>query len=78
MVNRKLSLGASFGAIYNANSLHGPCIFQSQPRLAGLKTLLDLQASGVGWNGTFGAVISPTSKLTIGLAYRTQTKGGSS
>ena len=73
MVNRKLSLGASFGAIYNANSLHAPYIFQSQPQLAGLKTLLDLQASGVGWNGTFGAVISPTSKLTIGLAYRTQT-----
>ena len=73
VVNRKLSLGASFGAIYNANSLHAPYIFQSQPQLAGLKTLLDLQASGVGWNGTFGAVISPTSKLTIGLAYRTQT-----
>ena len=73
VVNRKLSLGASFGAIYNANSLHAPYIFQSQPQLAGLKTLLDLQASGVGWNGTFGAVISPTSKLTMGLAYRTQT-----
>jgi long-subunit fatty acid transport protein len=72
-VNRKFSLGASFGAIYNANSLHAPYIFQQQPQLAGLKTLLDLQASGIGWNGTFGAVISPNSKLTIGLAYRTQT-----
>jgi len=73
VVNRKLSLGASFGAIYNANSLHAPYIFQSQPQLAGLKTLLDLQASGVGYNGTFGAVITPNSKLTIGLAYRMQT-----
>jgi long-chain fatty acid transport protein len=73
VVNRKLSLGASFGAIYNANTLHAPYIFQQQPQLAGLKTLLDLQASGVGWNGTFGATITPTSKLTIGLAYKTQT-----
>lgn len=73
VVNKKLSVGGSFGAIYNANSLRAPYIFQQQPQLAGLKTLLDLQASGVGWNGTFGAVISPNSKLTIGLAYRTQT-----
>ena len=73
VVNRKLSLGASFGAIYNSNSLHAPYIFQQQPQLAGLKTLLDLQASGVGWNGTFGATISPSSKLTIGLSYRTKT-----
>jgi long-chain fatty acid transport protein len=73
VVNHKLSLGATFGAIYNANSLHAPYIFQQQPQLAGLKTLLDLQASGVGWNGTFGAVITPSKKLTIGLAYRTQT-----
>ena len=73
VVNRKLSLGASFGAIYNANSLHAPYIFQEQPQLAGLKTLLDLQATGVGWNGTFGAVITPSKKLTIGLAYRMQT-----
>ena len=73
VVNKKLSLGASIGATYNANSLHAPYIFQEQPQLAGLKTLLDLQASGVGWNGTFGAVITPNNKLTIGLAYRTQT-----
>jgi len=73
VVNRKLSLGATVGATYNANSLHAPYIFQQQPQLAGLKTLLDLQASGVGWNGTFGAVITPSNKLTIGLAYRSQT-----
>lgn len=73
VVNRKLSLGASFGAIYDSNSLHAPYIFQQQPQLAGLKTLLDLHTSGVGWNGTFGAVISPSDKLRIGLSYRTQT-----
>ena len=73
VVNRKLSLGTSFGAIYDSNSLHAPYIFQQQPQLAGLKTLLDLHTSGVGWNGTFGAVISPSDKLTIGLSYRTQT-----
>ena len=72
-VNSKLSLGATFGAIYNANSLQAPYIFQEQPQLAGLKTLLDLHASGVGFNGTFGALISPTSKVQIGLAYRMKT-----
>lgn len=72
-VNSKLSLGATVGATYNANSLHAPYIFQEQPQLAGLKTLLDLQASGVGWNGTVGAVYTPNNKMVIGLAYRSQT-----
>ncbi|HST12824.1 MAG TPA: outer membrane protein transport protein [Terriglobales bacterium] len=72
-VNKKLSFGASLGAVYNANSLHAPYIFQSNPDLAGLKTLLDLHTSGVGWNGSFGAEINPTSKMKIGLAYRSKT-----
>jgi len=73
VVNKKLSLGGSLGAVYNANSLHAPYIFQEQPQLAGLKTLLDLHASGVGWNGSFGAEITPTSKVRIGLVYHTKT-----
>ncbi|MGI9088730.1 MAG: hypothetical protein ACR2HH_13480 [Chthoniobacterales bacterium] len=38
-----LSLGASAGAIYDQNILHGPYVFQSLPVLAGFKTLLDLE-----------------------------------
>ncbi len=72
-VNRKLSLGATAGAIYNANSLQAPYIFQEQPQLAGLKTLLDLHTSGVGWNGTFGALFSPTNKVRVGTAYHMAT-----
>jgi long-subunit fatty acid transport protein len=73
VVNRKLSIGGTVGALYNANTLHAPYIFQEQPTLAGLKTLLDLHTSGVGWNGTFGALITPNSRLQIGLAYKTST-----
>jgi long-chain fatty acid transport protein len=73
VVNRKLSIGGTVGAVYNSNTLQAPYIFQEQPQLAGLKTLLDLHTSGVGWNGSFGALISPNSKLQIGLAYKTRT-----
>jgi len=73
VVNRKLSIGGTFGAIYNSNTLHAPYIFQEQPTLAGAKTLLDLQTSGVGWNGSFGALVTASSKLRFGLAYKTAT-----
>jgi long-chain fatty acid transport protein len=73
VVNRKLSIGGTLGAVYNSNTLHAPYIFQEQPTLAGLKTLLDLHTSGVGWNGSFGALITANSKLQIGFAYKTST-----
>jgi long-chain fatty acid transport protein len=72
-VNKKLSIGATVGVIYNQNTLQAPYIFQTQPTLAGAKTLLDLHTSGTGWNGTFGALITPTDKLRIGFSYKTQT-----
>jgi long-subunit fatty acid transport protein len=72
-VNRKLSLGGTVGVIYNSNHLQAPYIFQQQPQLAGLKTLLDLHAAGIGWNGSFGALITPSSKLQLGFSYRTKT-----
>jgi long-chain fatty acid transport protein len=72
-VNRKLSIGATVGVSYNQNTLQAPYIFQTQPTLAGAKTLLDLHTSGTGWNGTFGALITPTSKLRVGFSYKTRT-----
>ncbi len=73
VVNRKLSVGGTFGATYDKNTLIAPYIFQEQPVLAGAKTLLDLHTDGVGYNGSFGALISPTRKLQIGLAYKMST-----
>lgn len=72
-VARWFSLGASVGAIYNNNELEAPYIFQSQPVLRGFKTLLDLQADGVGVGANFGAQFRPTSSLTFGLSYRIPT-----
>jgi len=69
----KLSLGATVGADYNTNTLEAPYIFQSQPQLAGLKTLLDLHTSGVGWNASVGAIAHPTHKLELGLAWKSRT-----
>ncbi len=67
---RWLSLGASAGFIYNENSLSAPYIFQSQPVLAGFKTLLDLNTNGVAPCFDFGIQIRPSSKLTLGASYR--------
>jgi long-chain fatty acid transport protein len=69
----KLSLGATVGADYNTNTLDAPYIFQMQPQLAGLKTLLDLHTSGVGWNASVGALAHPTKKLEVGLAWKSRT-----
>ena len=41
--------------------------------MAGAKTLLDLHTDGVGYNGSFGALITPSSKLRIGLSYKMST-----
>lgn len=73
VVSRKLAIGGTFGAIYDKNTLIAPYIFQEQPTLAGAKTLLDLHTNGVGYNGSFGALITPSSRLQIGLAYKLST-----
>lgn len=72
-VSKKLMIGGTFGAIYDKNTLIAPYIFQSQPTLAGAKTLLNLHTDGVGYNGSFGALIAPNSKLQIGLSYKMST-----
>ncbi len=72
-VNKKLSVGFSLGADYNSNTLDAPYIFQTQPTLKGLKTLLDLHTAGYGWNGSVGALYSPSKKVQIGAAYKSRT-----
>jgi long-subunit fatty acid transport protein len=71
--SEKFSVGASFGVDYNSNTLDAPYIFQSQPVVAGLKTLLDLHSTGWGPNGGFGIVARPHKKLDFGVSYRTRT-----
>jgi long-subunit fatty acid transport protein len=71
-VTKRLALGASFGVLYNANTLETPYIFQNNA-LSGLKTLLNLHTNGVGLNGTIGALFSATKTLELGLAYKTGT-----
>lgn len=73
-VSSHLALGATAGVVYNTNTLKAPYIFQSQPVVAGLKTLLDLHTRGTGWNGTAGIVYAPLpARLHLGAAYKTRT-----
>jgi len=72
-VNKKLSIGGTFGVINNRNTLQAPYIFQQEPTLAGAKVLLDLHTAGYGYNGTFGALYTPSSKITVGVSYKTKT-----
>ena len=71
--SHKFSVGLTAGADYNANTLQAPYIFQSQPQLAGYKTLLDLHTYGTGWNMSVGAMIEPTKHLEFGVAWKSHT-----
>jgi len=71
--SHKLSVGMTAGADYNSNTLHAPYIFQSQPQLAGAKTLLDLHTYGTGWNMSVGAMFEPTKSLDFGVAWKSHT-----
>ena len=68
-ITPKLSVGASVGLLYNRNRLDAPYIIQSQPQLAGAKTLLDLETDGWGWNGQFGILWQPLSNLRLAVSY---------
>src|SRR3984885_6767877 len=71
--SHKLSVGVTTGADYNSNTLQAPYIFQSQPTLAGTKTLLDLHTYGTGWNMSVGVMVEPTKKLDVGVAWKSHT-----
>lgn len=70
-ISETISVGASLGLIYNDNRLTAPYIFQTQPALAGLKTLLDLRTDGFGYDGALGLIWKATDELRFGLSYRT-------
>lgn len=72
-INSRVQLGATFGADYNSNTLQTAYVFQNYAPLAGLKTLLDLNTSGVGWNGSVGGLVRTSKTTQFGLAYKTRT-----
>ena len=65
--------GVTSGVVYNTNDLHAPYIFQQQPQLAGLKVLLALTTHGLGLNASGGVLWEPTSRMRLGLAYKSGT-----
>jgi long-chain fatty acid transport protein len=69
----RVQIGATFGAIYNSNTLQTAYVFQNNPALAGLKTALDLRTNGVGWNGSVGALVRASKTVEIGVTYDTRT-----
>ncbi len=72
-LHSRLSIGATFGVSYNSNLLHSPYIFQSQPVVKGLKTLLDLKTSGTGVNGSAGFLLKASRRVQVGVGYRSPT-----
>ncbi len=72
-VNSRLSIGVTVGANYNQNTLDAPYIFQTQPVLAGAKTLLTMHTDGVGWNGSVGVIAQATRSLQVGAAWKSRT-----
>jgi long-chain fatty acid transport protein len=69
-ITEALSVGASVGLLYNDNRLTAPYVFQSHPGLAGLKTLLDLSAEGLGFDGQIGALWRPTPGWSFAVAWK--------
>lgn len=73
-VTESLSFGGTVGLVYTRNRLATPYIFQSHPALAGMKTALDLQSDGFGFNGDLAAEWRATENLSLALTYRSPTK----
>ncbi len=68
-ITPQLAIGAGVGLLYNRNRLQSPYIIQTQPQLAGAKTLLDLETDGWGWNGQFGLLWQPLTNLRLAVNY---------
>jgi long-chain fatty acid transport protein len=69
----RLAIGGSLSMLWNQNELKAPYIFQTQAPLVGLKTLLDVHATGIGWSGSLGAIAKPHRSVTAGAAWRSAT-----
>ena len=72
-VGSRLAVGGSVSMLWNRNELTAPYIFQTQAPLVGLKTLLDVNATGTGWSGSIGATARPHRTVQAGVSWRSQT-----
>lgn len=69
-----LSVGGNIGLLYNENVLETPYVFQRQPVLRTVKTLLKLNTDGYGWNGELGLRWRPISTVALSLAYTSESE----
>ena len=69
----RVSVGGSVSMLWNHNELSSPYIFQTQAPLVGLKTMLDVEASGTGWSASLGAVVKPAKTFSAAVSWRSST-----
>ena len=68
-VTPTFAIGGNVGLLYNENRLQTPYVFQTQRVLRTVKTLLDLDTDGFGWNGEVALRWRPAPALALSLAY---------
>ena len=69
----RVLIGGSVSMLWNRNELSAPYIFQTQAPLVGLKTMLDVKATGTGWSTSLGAIVKPSRTVTAGISWRSST-----
>ena len=67
-------LGLSVGLLYNVNELHTNYVFQSQPVLRTVKTGLDLDTTGLGYNFQAGFRWRPVPRVSLNVAYTSRSQ----
>lgn len=73
-LGEQLTFGIDAGLVYNENQLQTPYIFQSHPALRTVKTLLDLETSGHGFDGRLGGLWRPNEAWQFGVSYKLPTR----
>ena len=68
-----LSIGGTIGLALSHAELEGPWTIQSGP-LAGVPTIMDLQATGVAPTGSIGLQYQATERTTLGVCYSTESR----
>ena len=67
-------IGLTFGLLYNLNELHTNYVFQSQPVLRTVKTGLDLDTSGLGYNFQAGFRWRPVPSVSLNVSYTSRSQ----
>ena len=67
-------IGLTIGLLYNVNELRTNYVFQSQPALRGIKTGLDLDTSGLGYNFQAGFRWRPVPSVSLNVAYTSRSQ----